>query len=160
MVRRDYSERDILDFIQEGWNFRVKTTKGHRYISRRKRQVEKNLGPYSDELWDTIERLREQAPHFPGIVSERMKEQERAWKLLDEYLSLDRSLYMVMNCVHKDSEGNCTSWSWPNKPRFYENAEKLYLAEDIKSVGTQRYPKWAVRASTWFCKHCPTFKEA
>ena len=160
MVRHEYSEEDIIDFIREGWNFRVKTTKGRRYISRRIGQMERNLGPYSDKLWNTITRLREQAPQFPEIPSEGMKEYERAWKLLDEYLNTERSIYMMMNCVHKDPEGNCTSWTWPGKPKFYEDAEKIFMAENIKSVGTRSHPKWVVRASIWFCKHCPIFKEA
>ncbi len=160
MVRHNYSEEDIINFIRKGWNFRVRPRKGRRYIFRRKKQVERSLGPYSDELWDTITRLREQAPHFPGIVSEKMKEQEWASKLLDERLNLERSVYMMMNCVHKDSEGNCTSWSWSGKPGFYEDAEKIFRAEDIKSVGTRSQPKWIARASPWFCKHCPIFKEA
>lgn len=159
MVRHEYSEEDIRAFIREGWNFRVKPSRGRRYITRRRGQDEKSLGPYSDELWGTIERLREQRAHLPEYVSEIMKVQERALKDLDEHLSLERSVHMMINCVHKDEGGNCIFWTWSSKPNFYEYAEELFVGKDIRLVGGRGSKKWVVRASTWFCKYCPAFRD-
>lgn len=179
MVRSGSSEADIEAFLKEGWNFRVKVVKGRRYVTRRKGQQERSLGPYSEELWDTIVRVRkliqEEGVHVPqkervddsdgspGIRSDLLKAAERNSNWLDQSLDLERSVYMMTRCVHRDDDGNCIYWAWGRKPGFFEHAEALFLAEDFKLVrvlGGNEAEKWVVRASTWFCKHCPSFLDS
>ena len=51
---------DIRRYIRDGWRFRIKTVKGLRYITRRKGQKERSLGPFKPELWALIRRLTAQ----------------------------------------------------------------------------------------------------
>jgi hypothetical protein len=46
--------KEIMEWAKNGWNFRVKTTKGKKYITRRKGQKEKSLGPFKPETWAII----------------------------------------------------------------------------------------------------------
>lgn len=126
-VRSGSSEADIEAFLKEGWNFRVKVVKGRRYVTRRKGQQERSLGPYSEELWDTIVRVRkliqEEGIHVPqkervddsdgspGIRSDLLKAAERNSNWLDQSLDLERSVYMMTRCVHRDDDGNCIYWA-------------------------------------------------
>jgi hypothetical protein len=122
MVRSGSSEADIEAFLREGWNFRDKGVKGLRYVTRRKGQQERSLGPYSEELWGTNVRIRKlihedgvQVPQkermddpdgSPGIISDIMKITERNSNRLDQNLDLERSVYMMTRCVHRDDDGN------------------------------------------------------
>jgi hypothetical protein len=49
----------VMRWIADGWHFRVKTSGGHRYITRYKDGVERSLGPYDDALWHRIEEMRQ-----------------------------------------------------------------------------------------------------
>jgi hypothetical protein len=42
--------KEILGYIKEGWHFRIKTVKERRYITRRRGQQERSLGPYDEGL--------------------------------------------------------------------------------------------------------------
>jgi hypothetical protein len=177
MVRRDFSEEVIWALVKDGWNFRVKVSKGRRYITRRKGQIERSLGPYSDELWGTIEKFRKEFREEGELSSIRIHEQQlRECKGLtvggreDEYeqklrreLDLWRSIYMMKNCSYKDDKGYCTFWARDTKPRLYEYAKELAIGEDIVfrkiGKGKEGKKKWVVRASTWFCKNCPSFSD-
>lgn len=47
-------ESEIEGLINEGWKPRIKKKKNRRYITLRKGNKEKSLGPYTDELWEKV----------------------------------------------------------------------------------------------------------
>ena len=46
-----------MGLINEGWKPRIKTKKNRRYITVRKGNNERSLGPYTDELWEKVKPL-------------------------------------------------------------------------------------------------------
>ena len=57
MGNKNPDEKDINSYIREGWHFRIKTVKGRKYITRRKGQMERGIGPYNPDLWGSITQL-------------------------------------------------------------------------------------------------------
>lgn len=48
---------DVEQLYRDGWRFRVKTSKGKKYVSARRSGDEKGLGVFTQELWNRIEKL-------------------------------------------------------------------------------------------------------
>ena len=47
-------ESEIEGLVNEGWKPRIKNRKNRRYITLRRGNKERSLGPYTDELWDKV----------------------------------------------------------------------------------------------------------
>ena len=155
-------EERIRSFIDDGWNFRVKRSKGRRYITRRRGQVERSLGPYSEELWNLIQRLLEEKSRPP--VKQAVKEEDFL-SLLDSLINTirsERSVKMMAMCKYKDEEGFCAFWTRDVKPSYYQILERLDFQGDIllreTTVEDTKGSKWMVKARPWFCEGCSAFE--
>lgn len=168
-------EAEIRRFISDGWNFRTKTVKDRRYITRRKGQTERGVGPYDLELWELITDLREQAKTEKDSLTvqeakevprtrhseEWLRKRNELMTQLDYWLSINRGGIMRASCPHRDSEGHCVYWSWKDRPRFFDIVDDLgmshqYVKKKISSEGgvTEKLVYWA---SPWFCSHCTVY---
>jgi hypothetical protein len=168
-------EDEIRRFISDGWNFRTKTVKGHRYITRRKGQTERGVGPHDPELWKLITDIREQAKTEKDSLTvleaeeatptrhseEWLRKRTELTTQLDYRLSIERGGIMMTSCPHRDREGHCVYWNWEDKPGFFEIADDLdmshlYVKKKISSEGGMT-EKWVFWASPWYCSNCTVY---
>ncbi|UCD45990.1 MAG: hypothetical protein JSV27_05755 [Candidatus Bathyarchaeota archaeon] len=168
-------EDEIRGLISDGWNFRAKTVKGHRYITRRKGQTERGVGPYDPELWKLITNLREQAKTEKNSLTVReydevtrtrhseewLRKRNELMTQLDYSLSINRGSTMMTSCHHRDREGHCIYWTWKEKPGFFKIVDDLdmnylYVKKKISSKGVMT-EKWVFSASPWFCSNCTVY---
>ena len=82
-------ESEIEGLINEGWKIRIKTKKNRRYITVRKGNKERSLGPYTDELWNKVKpadlsatptlvlELKRRINQLEGAIAERGKTKRR-----------------------------------------------------------------------------------
>lgn len=137
-------EKDVYDdigkLLREGWSIRVKTVKGRDYLSARKGNDEKGLGPLTEEVRKYLEEL-----YHPSDKSEntgaadpepkksydvtlttpqpeayykesRFQESELGGVLLD--IKFERARVKAVDCEHSFS-GLCHYW------RFMKGSERL-----------------------------------
>ena len=170
-TRRKWTEAEIKAFIDDGWYFRKKKSMGRDYITRRKGQNERSLGPFDEDLWDLIIRTRvdmtsEKASpmtelKLDSIQSEKMDDYLNRYDLLTNRISIERAVHLMLTCTYKGEDGFCSFWSWSVQPPFYELASELGLESDFSTRevtddnGSKR--KWFVRALPWFCESCPVY---
>ncbi len=173
MTRKKLTENEIRAFLDDGWYFRKKRSMGRDYITRRKAQAEKSLGPYEDDLWNIIVKLEKEK--FPKVLEPTLKTDKdldiKQTEKLDDYLNLakdlsqhlsyERAAHLTLNCKYKGRDGFCSYWSWGVQPSFFilakevghgNDFDKRKVAEDQGSES-----KWFVRAMPWFCKDCPVY---
>ncbi|EMR74281.1 hypothetical protein MCGE09_00648, partial [Thaumarchaeota archaeon SCGC AB-539-E09] len=125
MSERKNREEDIKKYIFDGWNFRRKISKNREYITRRKGQVERSLGPYTDDLWSLILNLRlgqqdkkEQTEKKVLNIDQRDEVRSKSKvgmefeDRIQERLHYNRTINMMTECLHTDSEDYCTYWTW------------------------------------------------
>ena len=67
---------DIDGLLRDGWTPRLKVVGGRRYVTLRKGNRERSLGPYTPKLWEEVKRRaqaiqRNKHPHF--AISEEVK---------------------------------------------------------------------------------------
>lgn len=70
-IPESWSKLDLIEMVEKGWRPRRKITGERVYITMRKRNKEKSLGPYTDEKWDLLmsmsPKLKKAAePRTPG----------------------------------------------------------------------------------------------
>lgn len=173
MTRKKWTENEIRAFIDDGWYFRKKRSMGRDYITRRKAQLEKSLGPYEDDLWNIIVKLEKE--RFPKVLEPTLETDKdfdiKQTEKLDDYLNLakdlsqrlssERAAYLTFNCKYKGRDGFCSYWSWDVQPSFYELAKKVGHGKDFvnrKVIDEYKVEsKWFVRALPWFCRDCPVY---
>jgi len=177
----------IERYFREGWHFRIKTVKGHRYITRRKGQEERSLGAFNNSLWIKIQQLKKQykpedeSPlDIDDSIQDFVKENEdklsekrdRSLKIkevlekikkIKEQLDLDRTVTMMTTCVHRE-EGYCNFWSWGEKPKFLEIHDDIFgsasendYKRKIMFWEGEKVNRWVVRVAPWFCSNCPSY---
>ena len=175
MAERRNSEEEIKKYIFDGWNFRRKISKNREYITRRKGQVERSLGPYTDELWSLIAKLRleshheqEKQPEKTGLKIDQGYEARSESKVsldfedhIHEKLHFDRTIKMMTECLHRDREGYCTYWTWEKQPRFFKGIKQLY-GEDLymkkeTMIKNKTVKQWMMRTPAWYCTDCPAY---
>lgn len=61
MVKETASWETVEKLLLKGYKCRIKTTKDKKYLSARKADDEKGLGPFSQEIWDRIQTFKIQA---------------------------------------------------------------------------------------------------
>ena len=71
-------ESEIEGLIDEGWKPRIKTRKNRKYITLRKGNKEKSLGPFTEKLWDEIK------PVEPWATPAQITELEKRISELEE----------------------------------------------------------------------------
>ena len=149
---------DVQQYIDEGYSFRVKTVKNRKYITARKGQMEKSLGPYTEEKWRTITRLKEE-PEAEGEKPERKISQESPLDAEINALKNIRMLHKVMNCKHVGAGRVCTYWKISD-PSLIKMARDdlsghLYEVCESKKGGQVLH----FRAIALVCMDCLAFKE-
>lgn len=170
-TRKKWTEAEIKAHIDDGWYFRRKRSMGRDYITRRKGQKERSLGPFDEDLWNLIKRTRvdeasEKASPMTELKldtmqSEKIDDYLNLYDLLTNRLSIERAAHLMLTCTYKGEDGFCSYWSWSVKPSFYELASKLGHENDFSTKevtgdnGSKR--KWFVRALPWFCENCPVY---
>ena len=181
MGNKNPDEKDIKSYIREGWHFRSKTVKGRKYITRRKGQMERGIGPYNPELWDLITQLvsqvdtdekhliktrplsnknsNERKVFTQSIVTD---EYDTKWRKLLEQISMYRGIQMMMSCTHRDSEGYCSYWNWEKKPNFFQLLETLmgdesYKKKEILKNGNM-VERWLMKSFHWSCTNCSAYQ--
>jgi hypothetical protein len=178
MGKNSPEREEILGYIRDGWHFRIKTVKGRRYITRRRGQKERGLGPYKEDFWNLISHLVQLtaetgAPqtHDRDIPESETEEQsevvpkwvhiEENFRRLMETLSMDRGVTMMMSCGHRDEEGFCTYWNWEDKPDFVELMDKLRLdvlyTKKTILMGSHESERWVLKAMHWYCWGCSAY---
>jgi hypothetical protein len=58
-LRVDTSMEGLKKLYTRGWHFFIRTVKGRRYVTVRRKGKEKSLGPYSEELWSRVVKVDE-----------------------------------------------------------------------------------------------------
>lgn len=119
MGKSEPSDESLQKWIKEGWKFRVKISKGRKYITRRMgAKTERSLGPFNQELWNRIKSIQSEAKKPP-----REKDPLYMFYSLMEY---HRGAQAGRDCQNKDDEGYCTYWRWESDYGF------LNFREDLK----------------------------
>ncbi len=170
------SNKEIQEFIEDGWNFRVKRTGGKSYITRRRGQKERSLGPYNQELWDLITELTNPTTKTRIVPvkdiekseagSERDEMVARVKELtgkIDEGIMMYRGFHMMRNCLYNFDEF-CEYWSWEERPSFFDVVDDLWGPDSGKysrrmgSVVMGITERWMIRASIPYCGTCSAYK--
>jgi len=166
-------EEEIKKYFLNGWNFRIKTVGGKKYITRRKGQKERGMGKFSKKLWRLISDIHEDVNTSESRESSKsnhvdqnsdneglIESRKETHRLLECGVLKDRGGYMWKNCIYKDEEGYCIFWNWEKPPNFFRFSEELSLDNHklkmvyINGLETSR---WVYSASPWYCQSCPTF---
>lgn len=167
-------EEEMKKLIFDGWNFRIKTVSGKKYITRRKGQKERGMGKFSKKLWRLLSDIQEDVNTSVSRESSSSKHVDQnsdneslidslmeTHRLLESGVLKDRGVYMWSNCIYKDEEGYCIFWNWDKQPSFFRFSEELSLDNHkfkmvyINGVETSR---WVYSASPWYCQSCPIFE--
>ena len=170
------SREEINRFIEDGWNFRVKITSGRSYITRRKGQKERSLGPYTEELWSLIGELLNPSPKEIGELtkldvkhSEVTRAQDKMvarvrelTEKIDKAIMLHRGLHMMQNCYY-NVDGFCEYWRWEERPHFFDIIDELW-DPDIGDYSRRRVVltiepsmQWMIKASIPYCATCNAY---
>ena len=183
MGNKGFDKEEILDYVKNGWHFRVKTVKRRRYITRRKGQKERSMGPFNPDLWSTITMLVHQTAeektsstqeesvlekgtnNLPKRPIDWIKANEEfniKFERLNQRISLYRGIEMRRNCIHKDKEDYCTYWNWEEEPDFFGLLDELlgsecYEKRRISKKGLS-VDRWMVKAFQWYCSSCPVYQ--
>ena len=175
-------ETKVKEYIRDGWNFRVKTSKGKRYITRRRGQDEKGMGRFIDEHWSAIERIRDEylevsnraqedvaAKIDSPIESEAsesevsppgLSRREYLMKKIIDHIDLYRGALKMVECRYNVNK-HCVYWTWIRRPSFFDDVDEcfgpnMYARMDIR-VDDKDENMWVFRASPWYCGHCSSF---
>jgi hypothetical protein len=67
-------DEDIIKWISEGWRFRVKTSHGKRYITRRRGGTERSVCAFQEDVWKRIMAYVERAHAAPPLPRETFED--------------------------------------------------------------------------------------
>jgi hypothetical protein len=123
-----HSQENLEQRIAEGWRFRIKTSRGHRYITRRRGGQERSLGRYTDHLWKQIQALiqspTQTATELDNVKTtlEAIKQEIRQVKAELDAVNANRELtslhtirelirkrMQIRPCAHLTDDGFCSS---------------------------------------------------
>jgi len=162
---------EVASLIGEGWSFRIKVVKGRRYVTARRGRSERSLGPYSEELWTHIQRLRKEDTRARSVaspeadvsgLSARAHAGELELMILDrihDRIQSYRGAHMTAYCLFKGGDGYCEYWVWSSELPFMDEVRRHFGEDTFRKVydeasGTER---WVMRAIGFTCKDCPAF---
>ena len=57
MGKQGVSLESLIKYRDDGWKFTIKKVKGKKYITRKRKEEERSLGPYSEDLWNLISEI-------------------------------------------------------------------------------------------------------
>ena len=177
-------ETQVHEYYRAGWRFRVKTSKGKRYITRRKGQTEKGMGRFTNERWGVIERLKDEHPRTdnhaqkkvaaanrtpatsgasePGMMPLGLSRREYLLEKIDDHIALKRGTSKMVECRYVVNH-YCSYWTWSSRPLFFDDVDEcfspgMYTRMGIRE-GERVEEKWVFRASPRYCSLCSFFKE-
>jgi hypothetical protein len=147
-----FSVEEAKALHAEGWVFHKKSRKGKWYISARKGDKEKGLGPFSEDNWSIIMRIIHDLP-----VDERslIQTKDPFKETLIELKAIINSAYM--KCENHGPDGFCNYWHLDELPTQAVNLndkERDLLFKKASKVGS----RWLFQAYPFMCNNCPAFK--
>jgi hypothetical protein len=151
------TEQDILEYLNEGWNFRCKNVKKYTYITRRKGQKEVSLGRYSKAQWLLIQNAKKSFSQLsksaPRLFSSDI------FTELDHDFSIYRAIEKFNLCIFRDVEYFCRFWEWNERLPFFKKLEMVGLSvKKIEPSDQSKFSMWIHRASIYVCKDCVAFR--
>ena len=54
MGKQGESLENLIKYRDDGWKFTIKNVSGKKYITSKRKEEERSLGPYRDDLWNLI----------------------------------------------------------------------------------------------------------
>jgi hypothetical protein len=157
--------KSIEEYILDGWSFRIKKGKNYFYITRRKGQLERSLGRYSEELVDRINSIYGKLKINKRLKKKKLKMDEKKHDLERCYRFFDAMMFGLKStdCVHIDSDGFCMFWNWDEKPyhfifvdQVYGENQDLYALKKIQLDGETK-ERWLFKATRRYCRYCPSY---
>ena len=157
MGKKSYSEEEIKEFIEDGWSFRIKKSGDRHYITRRKGQAEKSLGPYTEELWDMIIKSQtKKTNHMSSVSPYNILKRDMEYNL-----KLERGARYVATCLFIDKDRFCTFHRYKNKPKSFKIEDKIYKEGFSKlkelTVNGVKEQVWVHRADILYCAECSAY---
>jgi len=149
---------DARRYIDEGYSFRVKTVKNRKYITARKGQKEKSLGPYTEEKWRKV----------TGMKIEPVTGREKPVKEIHQENPLDaeinalkdiRMIHKFMNCIHFGEGRVCTYWKISDPSLIRKAREGLERSRYEVYLDGKGAEVMQFRVTPLICMDCTTFKE-
>jgi hypothetical protein len=164
MGKKVPTKQRLQTLIENGWRFRVKTVKKRRYITMRKRQMERSLGPYDEDLWKRIQSIKKRQINQRELSTQESEDIERAWRReisrsRERYhmlLKFERSRVISTSCRHI-VDRFCHFWIWQDEPSFLKDMKKAYNP-DAMLVNKLDNGKLVLRADPLYCSGCPAYE--
>jgi len=172
----------IEGLLREGWRFRVKSSKGKKYISARKSGEERGIGPFKQDLWDAItdwkprgtseeefESMSEESSAYivtqrPGLseqpVEAKFTKRELEKALFD--IRFERARVKARDCQYSFN-GYCNYWKFIEKSGRLEAIYERFGAEHPNLPIISTNPQWKsetrdiYRVNDILCIDCDKF---
>ena len=141
----------LVQWIAEGWRFRVKTSRGRRYITRLKEGIERSLGPYDEELWLRIQAM--QRPRL-NLREELIASMRTMIEAYDATLPDRMFAIKVSRCPYvTESQGRqfCTRNTWHDRP---VELISRYPTAEFRHVEIDGEPGWRFTPTPDTCIPC------
>jgi hypothetical protein len=143
--------------------FQSEDRKKRGYITMRKGQIERSLGPFNEDLWQRI-RIMEQKHAQMKVKTRDSEIGERAWRKeiarsRDRCLMLlnfERSKIISKNCRYI-VDGYCHFWIWSYEPSFLEYMKKVYN-QDESLIRILSEEKLMFKSNMYYCSGCPSYE--
>jgi ElaB/YqjD/DUF883 family membrane-anchored ribosome-binding protein len=174
--KRSFTDEELLTYLKVGWHFHLKKVSKYEYIVRRKGQVTRSLGRYSDELWNRIQNLDHKLTlELEGLLEEQSqttdeptrkmrRKAHRSFVKAREHI-ITRTTYWRGTIKSLDcryiTDDYCTHWLWEERMPFFSSIQdtKLpgteYLRENKDKSGIK---SWTVRAEPFYCSTCHAYE--
>jgi hypothetical protein len=161
------TEKEVHQYLAEGWRFRTKNVGSRKYISRRKEQKEVGLGRFDEGYWEMIEAtkeeyIREMEEEERQLIRQKYERKRKA-KLHESFIFLNnrwRTTRMAETCVHAP-EGYCLRWIYRHGDSYYESIRMmaagsgLSFLEETDDMGVMVL---YFKAGLDFCENCSGFE--
>jgi hypothetical protein len=181
MAGKKLGKKEIEQLLMEGWTVRTRKVKNKKYLTIRKRNQEKGLGPFNEETYREISSMQKSLQLVAsaretivfkstdnGTFTQEDTVEERQGlfaEQLDKQLAgiqLYRGAYKLTNCVNKHV-GYCTFWNWKKREEIPSSLRMgtPLLEPDLREISIPKLEgsRWVVRATPAFCKYCSMFKQ-
>jgi hypothetical protein len=157
MGNNEIKEDDIITWLEEGWRFRKKQSRGRNYITRRKQKKEKSLGPYDQELWDAIQNLSQREGFKKTTKNNNFQIQINQ---ITKLLIRDRDYNVIGSCIFMNDESYCRYFTYWDKTEAMKMLDEMDMSDgyalidiDINGKNEKKYSYVGTRQ----CKNCLTF---
>jgi hypothetical protein len=167
----EVSDEEILGYMRQGWRFhRKRVKKKYEYIIRRRRMIERSMGPFNEEFWNRImgleytfysegEEERTPSSLHTSLTMRDRRRIVRSQERLNKTLRHLRGVQMAKKCVHV-VDGFCRFWVWEHKEffsGFYENILIPGSEYSRKIVSDEGVDEWIFRADSLYCAGCSAY---